>query len=99
MRTALLTTTTVTTVTTPTTTTTSTTTGGGNIALGRHDYDNRCSSCHAAGAHDPNGFAGDLAGKGDNLVPDLGTIDGDMDGILLSDSQLANMAAFLDSLK
>jgi hypothetical protein len=44
-------------------------------------------------------FAGDLAGKGDNLVPDLGTIDGDMDGIMLSDPELANMAAFLDSLE
>jgi len=91
-------TTTTTTITTPTTT--STTVGGGSIALGQQDYDDRCSFCHAAGAHDPDAeLAGDLAGKGDNLVPDLGTIDGDMDGIMLSDPELANMAAFLDSLK
>jgi hypothetical protein len=92
---------TTTTITTPTTTSTPTSTiGGGNIALGRQDYDDRCSFCHAAGSHDPDAeFAGDLAGKGDNLVSDLGTIDGSMSGIMMSDPEIANMAAFLDSLK
>jgi len=94
------TTTTVSTVPTTTTSTTTTTTGGGNIALGQQDYDDRCSFCHAAGSHDPDSeFASDLAGKGNLLVNDLGTIDEAMSGIMLSDPQIANMAAFLDSLK
>jgi hypothetical protein len=85
----------------PTTTssTTSTTSGGGNIANGQADYDSRCSGCHAAGAHDPNAeIANDLAGKGDNLVKNLATIDSAMAGLMLSNQELADMAAFLDSL-
>jgi hypothetical protein len=90
---------TTTTITT-TTSTTTTTTGGGNIEAGRADYDARCSSCHAAGSHDPEAeLASDLAGEGPKLVPDLGTIDSSMDGILLTEQGLANMEAFLNSLE
>jgi hypothetical protein len=97
--TVLPTTTTVTLPPTTTTSTTTTTTGGGSIANGTADYDARCSFCHAAGSHDTEAeFASDLAGDGDKLVPDLGTIDAGMDGILLDPQELLDMEAFLDSL-
>lgn len=73
--------------------------GGGNAADGQAYYDAQCSFCHAAGAHDPTGpIASDLAGDGALLVSDLGTIDGAMDGMLLTDQDIANLAAFLDGL-
>jgi hypothetical protein len=39
-----------------------------------------------------------LAGDGDKLVADLGTLDESMNGIVLSEQDMANLAAFLDSL-
>jgi cytochrome c553 len=94
------TTTTVTTSTTVTTTssTTSTTTGGGSIAAGQALYDNACAFCHAAGSHDTSAeMASDLAHDGNKLVLDLSTIDDSMN-ILLTEQQLQDLAAFLDSL-
>jgi mono/diheme cytochrome c family protein len=61
-------------------------------------YDARCASCHSAGAHDTAGFAGDLKGKGPFLVSDLGTISSVMSGLRLTDQELLDMKAFLDSL-
>jgi cytochrome c553 len=94
------TTTTVTTSTTVTTTssTTSTTTAGGSIAAGQVLYDNACAFCHAAGSHDTSAeMASDLAHDGNKLVLDLSTIDDSMN-ILLTEQQLQDLAAFLDSL-
>jgi hypothetical protein len=92
--------TTLPTTTSTTADTTTTTTGGGSIENGRADYDARCSFCHSAGAYDPEAeFASDLAGDGDKLVSDLGTLDGDMEGILFTGDQIEDMAAFLDSLQ
>jgi mono/diheme cytochrome c family protein len=68
------------------------------IVSGRADYDNRCASCHAAGAHDTDGFAGDLAGQGSNLVPNLGDINGAMGSLTMTQQEIDDMAAFLDSL-
>jgi mono/diheme cytochrome c family protein len=61
-------------------------------------YDSECDSCHRAGSHDTNGPFGDLAGTGSALVNDLGTIDRRMDGLILTDQEIADLAAFLDSL-
>lgn len=73
--------------------------GGGNAATGQEIYDAQCGFCHAAGAHDANAeLASDLAGDGALLVPDLGTIDGAMSGVLLTEQEIADLAAFLDGL-
>lgn len=73
--------------------------GGGNATEGQAIYDAQCGFCHAAGAHDSNGeLASDLAGDGSLLVPDLGTIDSAMDGVLLTEQEIADLAAFLDGL-
>jgi hypothetical protein len=86
--------------TTTTTSTTTTTTGSGSIERGRADYDSRCAFCHAAGSHDPESeFASDLAGDGSLLVPDLGVLDDSMSGIMMSEQEITDMAAFLDSLQ
>jgi mono/diheme cytochrome c family protein len=61
-------------------------------------YDTACASCHSAGAHDPSGFAGDLAGKGAFLVNDLGTISGAMSGMTLTNKEIEDLAAFLNAL-
>jgi hypothetical protein len=93
-------TTTTTTIPVTTSTTTTTTSGGGSIEVGRQIYDQSCAFCHAAGSHDPDGeFASDLAGDGNLLVPDLGTLDDSMDGITLSNQEIIDLAAFLDSLQ
>jgi mono/diheme cytochrome c family protein len=80
-------------------TTTTTTMGSGvDPAAGQADYVERCSGCHQAGSFDTSGAFGDLAGKGDNLVEDLGTIDALMDGLFMTPQEIADMAAFLDAL-
>ncbi len=81
-----------------TTSTTTTTLPTVPEAAGRAIYDARCASCHAAGSHDPGGYAGDLAGEGDDLRADLGRLDREMNGILLAASEIANLRAFLDGL-
>ena len=65
---------------------------------GRADYNARCSGCHSAGSDDPTGFAGDLAGTGSLLVPNLGSIDSSMSGLVLTEQEIADLAAYLDSL-
>lgn len=73
--------------------------GGGNPVVGEQIYDTDCSFCHAAGAHDPNAeFAGDLAGAGSLLVNNLGTISPAMNGMTLTDQDIADLAALLDGL-
>jgi mono/diheme cytochrome c family protein len=90
--------TTTTTTTSTTTSSTTTTTLGGSVQAGQAHYDAVCSACHRAGSHDTNGFAPNLAGKGDLLVNNLGSIDPMMSGITLTNKQILNLAAFLDSL-
>jgi Cytochrome C oxidase, cbb3-type, subunit III len=85
-------------VTTTTTSSTTTTMAGGSVQVGQGIYDTRCSACHSAGAHDTGGFAGNLAGKGSLLVNNLATINSAMNGITLTDREIADLAAFLDSL-
>jgi mono/diheme cytochrome c family protein len=91
-------TTTTTSVTLPSTTTTTTTTTTIGTSAGQQIYDMRCMGCHSAGSHDTTGFAGDLAGRGNRLVNDLGQIDGAMSGLMLSDQEITDLAAFLNSL-
>lgn len=83
---------------TSTTSTTTSTMGGGNVAAGQMLYDLQCAGCHKAGAHDSNGAFSDLAGKGGLVVQDLGTLYALMDGLLLSEQEVLDLAAFLDSL-
>jgi len=70
----------------------------GDIIAGRTLYNDQCDSCHSAGSHDTNGPFGNLARKGSDLVNDLGAIDRRMDGLILTDQEIADLAAFLDSL-
>ena len=71
--------------------------GGGSFAAGQADYDTRCAGCHDAGTHDSSGgFAGDIAGTGSLLVNDLGTLNGAMDGIILTNQEILDLQAFLD---
>lgn len=71
---------------------------GDPFAAGRVIYDDDCASCHSAGLYDETGFASNLAGDGNGLVNDLGEIDSAMSGLILSDQELMDLAAFLDSL-
>jgi cytochrome c553 len=72
---------------------------GGNAANGQDLYDTQCGFCHSAGAHDPvSEIASDLAGDGALLVGDLGTLSSAMDGIALTDQDIADLTAFLDGL-
>jgi mono/diheme cytochrome c family protein len=91
-----LTSTTVTSTTT--TSSTTTTTLGGSVAAGRSIYDSRCSVCHVAGSHDTEGFAPNLEGKGNLVVNNLSTIDPMMSGITLSNQEVRDVKAFLNSL-
>jgi len=68
------------------------------VAAGEALYDAECASCHSAGDHDTTGFAGDLAGQGNNVISDLGSIDSAMSSITLTDQQVSDLMAFLDSL-
>ena len=68
----------------------------GSFEAGRAKYDADCAGCHAAGTYDPNGFAGDIAGTGNLLVNDLGTLDPGMNGILITDQEILDLQAFLD---
>ena len=71
--------------------------GGGSFAAGQADYDTRCAGCHDAGTHDSSGgFAGDIAGTGSLLVNDLGTLNGGMNGIILTNQEILDLQAFLD---
>jgi len=78
----------------------------GDPAAGQARYDSECNVCHAAGAHDTTTAAGgnDLGGRGQalidagRLVNDLSTTDGAMSGITLTDQEILDMAAFLDTL-
>jgi len=83
---------------TTTTTTTTTMPSGGSVTAGRTLYENRCTGCHKATPYDANGFASDLRGDGGLLRNDLGTIDSLMRGLTLTDREIADLAAFLNSL-
>ena len=97
-------TTTSTTVTTSTTSTTETSTTTttiilGDIEAGRVKYDSLCTICHSAAPYDIEAtIANDLAGKGELLVLDLETINFEMEGFVLTEQELANLFAFLESL-
>jgi len=87
-------TTTTTTVSLPSTTTTTTLAA----SAGQQIYDARCAGCHSAGSHDTMGFAGNLARRGNRLVNNLGQIDRAMSGLMLTDQEISDLAAFLNSL-
>lgn len=94
-------TTTITTSTTSTTETSTTTTTiiVGDIEAGRVKYDSLCTICHSAAPYDIEAtIANDLAGKGELLVLDLETINPEMEGFILTEEELANLFAFLESL-
>jgi len=72
---------------TPTPTPTTPTTPTGSPTAGQAKYDAACASCHSAGS---------LAGKGDLLVNNLGAINPLMNGITLTDQEIADLQAFLN---
>jgi cytochrome c2 len=89
---------TTTTIVTTTSTSTTTTTLDDPLVSGRELYDSVCAGCHRAGSHDTSGFAPDLAGKGSRVVNNLGSIDAAMSSITLTNQEVADVAAFLNSL-
>jgi len=64
--------------------------------FGMAKFDSACDQCHAAGTHDPNGTGSDIAGKGNLLVNNLGTLNGAMNGIMLTDQEILDLQAFID---
>jgi len=78
----------------------------GDPVAGQAKYDASCGVCHAAGAHDATVNLGgnDLGGRGQALIDagllvnDLGTTNAIMTGIALTDQEILDMAAFLDTL-
>jgi len=89
---------TTTTVSTTTTSSTTTTTVHDAVLAGQQLYDSMCAGCHSATPHDTSGFAVDLAGKGSFVVPNLESIDPVMSSLMLTDQQVSDLAAFLNSL-
>ena len=59
-------------------------------------FDSACDQCHAAGTHDPDGTGSDIAGKGNLLVNNLGTLNGAMNGIILTNQEVLDLQAFID---
>jgi mono/diheme cytochrome c family protein len=74
---------------------------GGDPAVGQQIWLTKgCGSCHSLGTFDTVAeFPGapDLAGKGALLRNDMGTISPVMQGVMLTDQQIIDLAAFLDS--
>jgi len=69
------------------------------IKAGQDLYDAECSFCHAASPYDSSAeFASDLRHDGNLLVADLGPLDPTMTGITLTDQEIIDLGAFLDSL-
>ena len=80
---------------------------GGDPGAGMARYDSECNVCHAAGSHDTTTALGgsDLGGRGTELINegrlinDLQTIDSLMVGMTLTDQEILDIAAFLDSVQ
>lgn len=68
------------------------------VDAGKATYDSRCASCHKAGTYDTSGFATDLNGKSSLLTTNLGSLDPIMSSITLSQQEITNLTAFLNSL-
>jgi mono/diheme cytochrome c family protein len=71
----------------------------GTFAAGKLKYDSACASCHSAGSYDPNGSFGNIAGKQDLLVSNLGSISGVMNGITLQPQEILDLKAFLSAVQ
>jgi mono/diheme cytochrome c family protein len=79
---------------------------GGDPAAGEARYDEECGVCHAAGTYDTTVALGgnDIGGRGTELVDEgqlvnnLVETNATMVGIVLTDQEILDMAAFLDSL-
>jgi len=71
----------------------------GSFDLGKAKYDIACATCHSAGTYDPSGPFGNLAGKQDRVVGNLGTISSGMNGITLTTGEVADLKAFLSAVK
>ena len=57
-----------------------------------------CSGCHDAGTFDSSGSPfGDIAGTGNKLEMDLGNVSNNMNGITLTNQEILDLKAFLDS--
>lgn len=69
----------------------------GDLVAGQVIYEDDCASCHRLGSFDTTGSFRDLSGAGDDLVNDLGTLSGLMSGLVYTDQELADLAAFLDA--
>ncbi len=72
--------------------------GGGSPTMGFAIYNARCSFCHSAGEYDTSpGEGGGVLGEGSDMTNDLGRLESEMAGIIISDQEVADLAAFLDS--
>jgi hypothetical protein len=69
----------------------------GDLTAGQTIYEDDCASCHRLGSFDTTGSFSDMSGDGDKLVNDLGTLSGLMSGLVYTDAELADLAAFLDA--
>lgn len=67
----------------------------GDATAGQATYSNRCATCHSLGSFDSQGFAGDLANHSNQIVNNLSSINGAMSGITLTDTEIADLQAFI----
>jgi len=65
-------------------------------SAGQVIYDADCARCHKAGSYDTSGDNSDLINDGNLLVPDLGTLSGQMAGLTLTAQEITDLTAFLD---
>jgi len=74
----------------------------GSVAAGQSKYDADCASCHAAGSYDPLpaeiASAGDLLGTSNLIVNDLRPYGGMNSVDILTDQEVLDLKAFIDSL-
>jgi mono/diheme cytochrome c family protein len=71
----------------------------GTFAAGQTKYVAACAVCHSAGSFDPSGPFQNLAGKGNLLVSNLGTISSGMNGVTLTGQEILDLKAFLAAVK
>jgi mono/diheme cytochrome c family protein len=62
---------------------------GGDSTAGQQDYSQLCTGCHTAAS---------VRGNASRVTNNMGTVDSAMNGITLTDQQVADIQAYLRSL-
>jgi len=69
----------------------------GTFAAGQAKYVANCAICHSAGTFDAGGS--NIAGRGGNLVSNLGSLSPGMNGITLTAQEILDLKVFLAAVQ